>query len=126
MTVIALSVFLILHGLLHPAIWIPQPKPEGPPPPFVPDESAVLTAAAVPRTTVHHLAVTLSIICAVAYVSAGVAVAIDLAVAVPLAIAAAVVGLTLKLVYFHPWLIFGVLLDGAVLSAALTGWPVSL
>jgi hypothetical protein len=43
---------------------------------------------------------------------------------VPLAVAGAGVGLTLKLLFFHPWLVVGVLLDGAVLAAATTGSPV--
>jgi hypothetical protein len=68
--------------------------------------------------------VLLAVVAAGAYVTAGLAVAFDTAWAVPLAVAAAVTGLALKLVFFHPWLILGVLLDLAVLIAAATGWPV--
>jgi hypothetical protein len=119
-----LTVFLVLHGLLHLGIWVPSPRRDGPEPPFVPDRSALLTAAAVPTAAAHRLSVLLAVVAAGAYVTAGLAVAFDTAWAVPLAVAAAVTGLALKLVFFHPWLILGVLLDLAVLIAAATGWPV--
>jgi len=118
-----LAVFLVLHGLLHLGIWIPRPKPDAPAP-FVPDRSALLTAAAVPRTAAHALSVTLAAVTAAAFVAAGVAIAFDAAWSVPLAVAAALTGLALKLLFFHPWLIIGVLLDLTVLTAATTGWPV--
>jgi hypothetical protein len=39
---------------------------------------------------------------------------------------AALIGLVLKVGYFHPWLSFGVLLDAGVLVAAAANWPPSL
>jgi hypothetical protein len=62
----------------------------------------------------------------VAYVAAGVAVAVGSGWAVGLAAAAAIVGLSLKALYFNPWLSLGVLLDAVVLSAAVAGWPITL
>jgi hypothetical protein len=63
---------------------------------------------------------------AAAFVAAGLAIALDTGGSVPLAVSAAVTGLALKLLFFHPWLVFGVLLDVAVLSAAMIGWPLDL
>jgi hypothetical protein len=34
-----LTIFFVLHGLLHLGIWLPQQKPDAPAPPFVPDRS---------------------------------------------------------------------------------------
>ena len=60
------------------------------------------------------------------YVVAGLAVALGSGWAVAMAAAAAIVGLALKVLYFNPWLTLGILLDAAVLSAALLSWPVGL
>lgn len=123
---LAVGVFLVAHGLLHLAIWLPKPAPgdREPAPPFEPDRSAVLTRVlAEPR--VHSVAIVLAWTSAVAFVLAGLAVLLGLPAA-PIATAAAVSGLVLKGLYFNPWLTVGVLLDLAVLTSALTGWPVAL
>lgn len=118
-------VFLVAHGLLHLGIWLPKPAPgDGKQPPFEPDHSAVLTRV-MPEARTHRVAIVLAWVSAVAYVLAGVAVAVDVAAA-PVAVFAAVSGLLLKALFFHPWLSIGVLLDLGVLSSALFGWPVSL
>ena len=61
-----------------------------------------------------------------AYLLAAVATALGASWAVATAVAAALLGLLLKGLYFHPWLSVGVLLDLGVLSAALLEWPVAL
>lgn len=120
-------VFLAAHGLVHLAVWLPstEAQPDKPPPPFAPDHSALLEKAAVPRPTAHRVAAGLAVATAVAYLVAALAVLLDQA-AVPIAVVAAVLGLILKVVFFNPWLTFGVLLDALVLAAALAEWPVSL
>jgi hypothetical protein len=39
---------------------------------------------------------------------------------------ASVVGLALKALFFNPWLSLGVLIDAGLLTAVLSGWPLSL
>jgi hypothetical protein len=127
MSTLLLMAFLVAHGLLHLAIWMPHPQPDpDKPPPFEPDHSVLLTATALPRTATHQLSVGLAVGAAATYVLAGIAVAMDAAWVAPAAVCAAVLGLLLKAFFFHPWLTLGVLLDAAVLSAALLGWPVTL
>lgn len=127
MTTFLVAGFLLLHGLLHLAVWLPKPEPDpAKPPPFEPDHSAVLTAAHVPVKSVHALAIGLAAGTCAAYLLAAVAVALGAPFAVGVAIAAALVGLVLKGLYFHPWLSIGVLLDLGVLSAAVWEWPVAL
>ncbi|GAA2121526.1 hypothetical protein [Nocardioides bigeumensis] len=125
MTTALVAVFLIAHGLVHTAIWLTRPDPEHPAP-FEPDHSALLTVNGAPASLVHRTSVVLAVGSAVLYVIAGVLVAFDAPGRVEVAAAAAIVGLSLKLLFFHPWLSLGVILDALVLAAAVTGWPVGL
>jgi hypothetical protein len=119
--------FLLLHGLLHLAVWLPKPEPApGRPAPFEPDHSALLTEEHVPQQTIHRLAILLAATAAALYGIAGVAVAFGTDWAVPLAVLAGTVGVTIKLVFFHPWLSVGLALDALVLTSALVEWPVAL
>lgn len=120
-----LGIFLVSHGLLHLAIWLPRPQEEtAPPAAFYPDHSMVLTALHA-RTT-HRLAVGLATTVAMAYALAGFAVVTSSPLAVVMAAAAAVLGLALKALFFHPWLTIGVLIDLTVLASAVWAWPLSL
>lgn len=127
MTTFLVVGFLALHGLLHLAVWLPKPAPDpAKPPPFEPDHSAVLTAVHVPVRSVHKLAIGLATAACAAYLLAAVVVAVGSSWAVGVAVVAALLGLVLKGLYFHPWLSVGVLLDLGVLTAALWEWPVAL
>ena len=119
--------FLILHGLLHLAIWMPHPTQDpDTPPPFIPDHSALLTAMQAPASITTRLARALALATTTAYLLAGGAVGGDTSLAAPAAVAAAALALALKALFFHPWLTVGVLLDVAVLTSALTRWPFAL
>ena len=125
MTTALLVTFLVAHGAVHLAVWTPHPTPEQPPP-FVPQHSGVLAAAQLPEHTTTVLSVALAAAAASAFVLAGVGVALSASWTAPVAVGAALAGLLLKVLYFHPWLSLGVLLDLTVLSAAITGWPITL
>lgn len=119
--------FLASHGLVHLAVWLPKPaSDEAHPPPFEPDQSRVLTAVHVPVRSVRALAIRLAVVACAAYLLAAVAVAVAPSWAAATAVVAALLGLVLKGLYFHPWLSLGVLIDLGVMSAALWEWPVSL
>lgn len=122
-----LAAFLIVHGLLHVAIWLPHFDADtAKPPPFRPDHSGVLTAVHAHRQATHWISIILALAAAWFYVSAGGFVALSMTGAATLAEAAAVLGIALKAVFFHPWLIIGLLLDGCMLLVAVTGWPLTL
>lgn len=126
MTTALVVAFLVAHGLLHLAIWLPHPEPDpAKPPPFAPDHSGALTALALPQPTVHGISVGLAAATGAAYVVAAVALAVDASWGAPLAAAAALLGLVLKTLYFTPWLLLGLTLDVLVLTSAVAGWPVS-
>jgi hypothetical protein len=127
MTTVALVGFLAAHGLLHAGIWLPRFDTDAAvPPPFEPDRSSLLTLTAVPRRTARRVARALATLTTVAYLLAAVGVAAGAGWGVPAAFTAAVLGLVLKGLFFHPWLTIGVLLDVFVLVAAATAWPVTL
>ncbi len=127
MTIFLVVAFLVVHGMLHLSIWLPHPDPRPEhPAPFEPDHSTVLTAVHVQPKTAHRTAVLLAVSAAAVYVVAGVAVGAGLSSAAALVAAAAVVGLALKVLYFDPWLLFGIGLDAMVLTSALLSWPVAL
>jgi hypothetical protein len=121
------AAFLVAHGAVHLAVWLPPAPTEAERrAPFAPDRSAVLTTTQVSQTASHLVAVLLACATATAYVVAALAAAFGSGWVVPLAAVGAVTGIVLKAVFFNPWLSLGVLLDAAVLSAALLDWPVSL
>ncbi len=127
MTMFLVVGFLVVHGLLHLAIWLPHPDPRPEhPAPFEPDHSTVLTAVHVEQETTHRVAVSLAVAAAAVYVVAGVAVGAGLSTAAALVAVAAVIGLALKVLYFDPWLLIGIGLDSLVLTSAVAGWPVTL
>jgi hypothetical protein len=126
-TTLVVAAFLVVHGLVHLAVWLPHPAPqEGKPAPFAPDHSALLTVAAVPAVGARRVSEILAVTAAAALGLAGVAVAFGVGEAVPLAVAGAVAGLLLKALFFNPWLTLGVALDLLVLAMALASWPVPL
>jgi hypothetical protein len=127
MSTALLVAFLAGHGLVHLVVWLPRPDPDAEhSPPFEPDHSALLTVATVPRSAVHRVAVALAVAAATAYIVVAVAVAVGAPWVAGLALLAAGLGLGLKVLFFHPWLSLGVLLDVGVLTAALLEWPIAL
>lgn len=117
--------FLLAHGLVHFAVWLPHPEPDpAKPAPFAPDHSAVLTKTSVPRATTRKLSTTLAVAAGAGFLLAGLAVALDADWAVPMAVVASLLGLGLKALFFNPWLLVGVLLDlGVLFGAAAWPWP---
>jgi len=125
MTTALIVVFLIAHGLVHLAIWLPKPD-EQKPQPFVPSHSTVLSLADVGQRTAQTMSVVLAAVTAGAFVVAGIGVALTAPWTTAAAVCASLTGLALKVLYYHPWLSIGIVLDALVLSAALAGWPIAL
>ena len=127
MTTVLVVGFLLAHGLVHLAVWLPHPEPEpAKPPPFMPDHSALLTAVRVPAPTTRRVSEVLAIATAAVMVIAALGVALGQEWAIGAAVLGATLGLVLKLVFFDPWLLVGITLDLLVLSLALADWPVPL
>jgi hypothetical protein len=106
--------FLIAHGAIHLAIWIPQPKPDAP---FDAGRSWLLGNQ-------RQLAMVLAVAIAVVLVVAG----IGLWAQADWWRTAAVVGLVgsfgLMIVFFHPWFIPIQVINAALILALLwLDWP---
>jgi hypothetical protein len=102
------GLFLIAHGLVHLAVWVPAPEQDAP---FDPGHSWLLgeirrPARAVAATAAALLSVAGILVLAGAHAGAAV---------VGAAVSVALVGLT-----FHPWLLGAVAIDVAVAVVALT------
>jgi hypothetical protein len=124
MTRLLLGVFLIAHGALHPAIYtIPFDPSKAA---FNPGRSWALAAVHVAEPPTRTFSAALSVLAGVLFLLSGVALLVSSSMWIPLAASGAMTGLVLKGLYFHPWLIAGVLIDVVVLWAATAGWPPSL
>ena len=121
-----LAAFLMVHGFLHLAIWLRHfASDTAKPAPFRPDHSAVLSAVHTPHQVGHWISIILALGAAWLYVSAGGLGALGMTGATTLAGTAALWGIALKVVFFHPWMTIGLVLDICVLLAAISGWPLT-
>ena len=104
------GLFLVLHGLVHLAIWLPEPKDDAP---FDPGHSWLLGAARGPARG-------LAIAAGALFVLAGVLVLTGAPSCAAAAVAGAAVSLALVVLTFHPWLLGAVAIDAAIAVVALT------
>ena len=125
MTRLAVAAFLVAHGLVHAAIYAAV-KPADGKAPFDPSRSWALAAAHVDPSITREASVRLAWITAGLFSLAGGALLVDMALWATVASGAAVVGLLLKVTWFHPWLTVGVLLDVGIVWATVSQWPPSL
>jgi hypothetical protein len=119
------AVFLIAHGFTHLGVWA-TPQLPGRKASYAPTHSWVLATVRVAEYPARAVAVSLASVTTILYVIAGMAVAMDSGRWAIAAVAAAASGLVLKAIWFHPWLIVGVLLDVGVILAVAQEWPGSL
>ena len=108
MSVLA-GLFLIAHGLVHLAVWLPEPKDDAP---FDPGHSWILGEA-------RPLTRTLATAACMLFVAAGALVLAGGSLGTGLAVAGAAVSLLLVLLAFHPWLLGAVAIDVGIAVVAL-------
>jgi hypothetical protein len=126
MTRLFLGLFLLAHGLIHMAIWLPQAfslqAATGPDAPFDPGHSWVISGFS--EGGARWLSVALALVATAVYVGAGASLFASQPWWRPLTIAASVASLTLLVLYFTPWLSAAVLIDVMLLLAVLWAhWP---
>lgn len=105
---LAAGLFLIAHGLIHLAIWLPDPKDDAP---FDPRRSWLVGES---PTVVQPLAIT----AAGLLVAAGILVLSGAGPGAPIAAAGAGGSLTLVLLTFHPWFLAAIAINVAILVVA--------
>lgn len=115
--------FLLAHGLIHFAIWLPRiPVDPEKPSPFIPEHSAILTKAAVSQTTARRVSGIMAVAAGLGFLLTGLAVTSDAGWAAPVAVLASVLGLSLKTLFFDTWLLLGIALDLCILIVAIASW----
>jgi hypothetical protein len=108
-TVLA-GLFLVAHGLVHLAIWLPAAKDDAP---FDPRNSWLAGELA-------GLSRALAVIAAVLLAAAGILVLSGAEEGAGVAIAGAAASLLLILLTFHPWFLAAIAIDVAIVVVAAT------
>ena len=127
MTRALVAAFLLAHGLLHAAIYAtPKRSDAAVDAPFEPGHSWLLGAAHVPVHPARAASVALAWVGTATFTVSAILLLAGTELWASLAALAALVSMALKVVFFNPWLTFGVLLDVGVLVAVQAGWPPSL
>lgn len=107
---IAIGVFLVLHGVIHAAIWIP-PRPEEPLPGFGAQASWLFA-------DVRAAVVSVALLAAGGFVLSGVAYLIHQPWWAVVAVVAVAASLALTVATFTPWWSAALVIDLAILYAA--------
>lgn len=114
---VVIGLFLIAHGLIHVAVYVPPAADDAP---FDPVRSWLF------RRRLRHLAVTLAAITALIFVVAGIGILAHQDWWQAASVAGASASLALLALFFHPWLGFGVAINVAVIWVLTqTNWPTS-
>lgn len=114
--------FLIVHGLIHAAIWLPQAfqvrATATADAPFDPGHSWLISRGSV--DVARWSSLTLAILAVVFLVAAGVGLWLGLSWWSPAAIIGSLISLLLFVLFFDPWLVLGIAIDLALLWSL--GW----
>ena len=115
-----IALFLVLHGLVHAAVWAAPVDDDAP---FDPKQSWLLDGLGLGGGT-RMLSVLLALAATVGFVAVGIGLLAQQGWWRPLAVATAAASLGLILLYFNPWLSVGLAIEVAVLAAVLwADWP---
>lgn len=121
------ALFLAAHGLLHASFVSPRPAPTsgGPEWPFDLAHSAILGSIGVGEAGSRAIGVALLAVIVLGYVVAALAVVGigPAAMFVPSIVTGTVASLVMLALFFHPWLVLGIVIDVVLLAAVLAaGW----
>ena len=119
--------FLVAHALIHASFLSPRPPAtaSGPQWPFELNHSWLLTPAGIGEGTLRSLGVALLALVLAGYAGAALAtIGIAPAAAfVPGIAVGSVASAVMLAMFFHPWLVLGFAIDGALLWATVAaGW----
>ncbi|MBK5109072.1 MAG: hypothetical protein JJE12_13120 [Anaerolineales bacterium] len=128
---IIIALFLIAHGLVHAGLAAaPNPSdPDAKPGAFFtsPDRSWLFHQLGLDASVVQWIGITLVVLSTLGFVLAGLGV-----FGVPgldeiwrtIAVVSTIISLVLLVLFWHPWIIVGVLIDiGVLVSLLWTNWP---
>ena len=118
------AAFLLAHGLIHVSYVTKPPVVEAgaPPWPFRLDASWGLSRLGVTSGVQRRSGVVLTAAVVTCFAAAAVVLAVGSPVWQTIAAVAASLSLVQLVVWFHPWLSFGLLIDAAILATVLGIW----
>lgn len=114
--------FFIAHGLIHASFGARPPADAGERWPFQVNHSWLLTGVGLGEEGTRFVGTLLWVTTTAAFALVGLGVAgilVPQNLWLPIALVAAVASLLLLVLYWHPWLVLGVLIDVAFLLALL-------
>ena len=109
------AALLVAHGLVHGAVWL-APRAAYQSVRFDPARSWLLDVGS-PALRSSSASRALALATGAAYATAGWLLLIDVDVWDRTALLACELGVILKLIWFHPWLVAGIAIDVAVMAA---------
>jgi len=121
---LATGVLLIMHGLVH--LSYATPKVDDERFPFVAERTWFASTTHLEVAAARGVFVALAALTVLAYAVAGVGLIADAAWWGPWALAGSVASLSTLVLGFHPWLVFGVAIDVAIIAGVLAEWPAGL
>ena len=132
MTKLLIAGFLLAHGAIHAGFISPRPPltAGGPPWPFELARSWLLSPMGFDAETTRLVGLALAAVTLAGFAAAalGVVGALPIGVWFPSIFLAAISSLALLVLFFHPWLVLGIVIDLVLLwLAAVASWtPVSI
>lgn len=121
-----IAAFLVAHALIHASFLTPAPPPQadGPKWPFRLDKSWALSPVGVTPRTIRGVGALLVCLVLLALGTAAFGLVIQQAWWRPITVAGVGLSALLLVLYMHPWLLLGPLIDAAIAAALLLAhWP---
>jgi len=124
-----LAAFLAAHGAMHVAYLTPAPPrtADGPEWPFELGRSWLIGALHLDPAIVRSLGIVLAVATIILFGAAAVATLGWLPASWwgELVVAGAATSLATLALFFHPWIVLGILIDAVLISAVVAGWAPS-
>ncbi|MGE5459283.1 MAG: hypothetical protein ACM3WR_01520 [Solirubrobacterales bacterium] len=115
---LGVGLFLIAHGLVH--LMYLAPPADAAHNPFVAESRWFPKALGMDPTTAKAVAGTLAVATATLFLISGIAVFASVSIWKPMAVMGSMVSLVLMLLFLHPWLMFGLVIDVAIIASVLS------
>ncbi|HEV8339971.1 MAG TPA: hypothetical protein VGR25_10010 [bacterium] len=106
------GLFLVAHGFIHVAVWLPPYRGEAP---FNPSRSWLLGALGVNAGAMRSVAIVLALVAGIGFLLGGLGWIGGQGWGRSLAFLSAIASLLLTLLYFNLWLSFVLLINAAIL-----------
>jgi uncharacterized membrane protein YphA (DoxX/SURF4 family) len=115
---LGVGLFLIAHGLVH--LMYLAPPQDTAHNPFVAESRSFPKALGMDPKTAKAVAGTLAVATATLFLISGIALFASVSIWKPMAMTGSLGSLVLMLLFLHPWLMFGLVIDVAIIASVLS------